>query len=355
MNRIQKYAISLGLAFSFVGLSAQDNHFSQSYSVPSLLNPALTGLFEGGYRISSIYRDQWRQVLLDPLTSFSTVGEVRFGREAKRLSKSDFFGVGLTFQGNRVRQFDFNTTQLKLSGAYHKSLDRKNRQYLSAGFRLGVVQKNINYNDLNFQDQFNGVNGFDLPTFEDLPSNNFGYFDMGFGLHYSMVIDDFTKLYIGGSYDHLTGPDISFYQNFEAANLFEYASNTIDRKITAHISLEASTTGILSFTPRAIFVNQGQHTLLQAGSNLKFELQKTDNTSIHIGVWARGVQDENNSPRLESIIGIVGIELNNILFALSFENSLDDIINEFKGQGAIELTISYIGNYDNDIDYCPEF
>ena len=36
-----------------------DPHFSQYYVYPSWLNPALTGAFDGDYRVSGIYRNQW--------------------------------------------------------------------------------------------------------------------------------------------------------------------------------------------------------------------------------------------------------------------------------------------------------
>lgn len=39
-----------------------DPHFTQYYVYPSWLNPALTGAFDGDYRISGIYRNQWGNI-----------------------------------------------------------------------------------------------------------------------------------------------------------------------------------------------------------------------------------------------------------------------------------------------------
>src|SRR5690242_843896 len=47
-----------------------DPHFSQFYVYPSYLNPALTGVFDGTYRVSGIYRNQWSGIT----TPFSTPG-----------------------------------------------------------------------------------------------------------------------------------------------------------------------------------------------------------------------------------------------------------------------------------------
>ena len=40
--------------------SAQtDPHFTQNYTYPMYINPALTGSSDGDYRVSAIYRSQW--------------------------------------------------------------------------------------------------------------------------------------------------------------------------------------------------------------------------------------------------------------------------------------------------------
>jgi len=56
MSRFLHIALILFVAWK---LSAQDPHFSQYYFTPLEVNPALTGIFEGKYRASMSYRDQW--------------------------------------------------------------------------------------------------------------------------------------------------------------------------------------------------------------------------------------------------------------------------------------------------------
>lgn len=65
--------------------NAQDKHFTQFYASPLTLNPALTGAMDGSYRIGAIYRDQWRQVLDNPIKTFSMAADLRF--EANRKKK----------------------------------------------------------------------------------------------------------------------------------------------------------------------------------------------------------------------------------------------------------------------------
>ena len=49
--------------FSIINsVSGQDPHFSQYFSSPLTLNPAMTGYFKGDYRMSANFRQQWWSV-----------------------------------------------------------------------------------------------------------------------------------------------------------------------------------------------------------------------------------------------------------------------------------------------------
>lgn len=72
------------LCFLFLlDLQAQDQLFSQFYSAANFSNPALTGAFEGKFRVSSIYRDQWRKALDVTLTKLLRVLSTCVGGWAK--------------------------------------------------------------------------------------------------------------------------------------------------------------------------------------------------------------------------------------------------------------------------------
>ncbi|RLA43167.1 MAG: hypothetical protein DRQ97_13105, partial [Gammaproteobacteria bacterium] len=123
---------------------------------------------------------------------------------------NDFVGGGITFLSDKVGTFDFNTLGIKLSGAFHKSLDKQTKQYLSGGLYFGITQKNVNVEQLFFDDQFNGLNGYNFPTGEVFPENNFGFMDLGMGLNYAISPTDATQFTIGGSVAHLHEPSASF-------------------------------------------------------------------------------------------------------------------------------------------------
>ena len=153
-----------GLLLFFVFLSptaSQDAQFYQVFASPLTLNPAMTGMIDGNFRISGVYRDQWRALVDKPFSTFAMSGDGRFSISKKRKDNSDYVGVGLYFQSDKVGAIAFTTNQLGISTAIHKSLDKRLKQYLSFGMQVSINQRNINYENLDFEDEFNGVNGFE--------------------------------------------------------------------------------------------------------------------------------------------------------------------------------------------------
>ena len=183
--------------FIFMNLAkAQDKHFTQFYASPLTLNPALTGAFDGRYRVGGIYRDQWRGVLDNPYVTFAGSVDVRFDITLDSRYK-DAFAVGLLFYNDEVPGIDFSTNQIALSGAFHKGLDFDKKQFLSLGFQAGLAQRNINYENLTFDDQFNNLDAYSFPTLEDLPENNFAFSDFNVGLNYTYSPKRNMNFFIG--------------------------------------------------------------------------------------------------------------------------------------------------------------
>ena len=57
---MKKILSTLTVCVVMAGVStAQDPNFSQFFASPLTLNPALTGKFDGVYRVAGNYRDQW--------------------------------------------------------------------------------------------------------------------------------------------------------------------------------------------------------------------------------------------------------------------------------------------------------
>ena len=325
---------------------AQDQQFTQFYATPLTLNPGLTGAFEGRYRVGTIYRDQWRKVLENPIRTFAVAADLRFKTPGKHVF-DDALGLGLMFFSDKVSVVDFSTTQIALSLAYHKSLSSDNRQFLSLGLQGGITQRNVNYESLQFQDQFDGFNGYVLPTGEPLPENNFAFPDFNVGLNYSARFGRSGALFAGAALHHFLQPNVSFYNNgSDGEKLFMKISG----QLSATIPLGTSRT---SFLPRVLFAKQGPHMQVNAGANFRTAMGKYGSTALHIGGWVRPVRTES-SFGLDAVVAMVGLEFNNVLFGLSYD--INPKALSFKQrQSSFEISIAYLGEYENEEILCPKF
>ncbi|MEZ4985522.1 MAG: PorP/SprF family type IX secretion system membrane protein [Saprospiraceae bacterium] len=232
---------------------AQDQHFSQFYASPLTLSPALTGAFEGKYRVSMVYRDQWRAALDNPYQTFSTAADFRYPVKQYKKRYRDAIGVGILFYNDKINQINFTTNQLMVSGAYHKALNPGSDQFLSLGMQVGMVQRNINFDQLTFDDQFNGSDLYELPTAEDFPENNFAFSDFQVGLHYSYSPKGGMGVYAGAAMHHVLEPEMSFYyRQLPDDDKDIRLSNTLYRKYTAHLGLRLPMGEYIQLLPRAL-------------------------------------------------------------------------------------------------------
>lgn len=339
--------------FSLAGLNAQDTQYSQFFAAPLKLNPSLTGLFDGNFRLSGINRDQWRRAIDKPITSFTFNGDMRFKLRTSPTSNPDFWGAGISFSTDRAGSFGLNTTNLSLSGAFHKSLDKNFDQYISAGFQVGVFQRNLSYGNIFFQDQFDGVSTYNLPTDEFLPANNFGYSDFSVGVHYTISPLPSFKLALGGAMHHLFEPNTSFFKN-ETSSGATNLNIPLLRKYQAHLAITNIVSEAVSYTPRVMYVSQGNHQQMLIGLNVRYEILESNGRAFQLGAWLRPV-NEYDKYSLAAAVLMVGIELNKLNIGLSYDSHLSNISSSFERLGTFEISMRYIGEYQNDSFFCPEF
>ena len=349
------YTILFFLVLSMsLQVRAQDQHFSQFFASPLNLNPALAGSYEGSFRVGAIYRDQWRAVLDNPISTYGVGGDLRYAIPFTDKKNPDYASVGFQFYGDNAALYDLNTNQLSMFFAYHKALDKRTRQYLGLGFQLGLAQKNINYEDLQFGDQFNNLNAFDLETSEVLPVNNFAYGDYSLGLHYTITPSDFFNLNAGFSLAHFHTPNISFFRNEINTNPDLVQENELPMKYAAYVNTEFRVSQQLRVSPRALFLKQGPHMELNAGTGFRIARNEAAKQAFHVGAFLRPVKDVSGFT-LDALIILAGFEYDNMLIGFSYDLNLRDLVNDRQGIGVFEFSISYIGEYENEFNYCPTF
>lgn len=345
------WAVLLLLGYS---ASAQDQHFSQFYASPTLLNPALAGAYDGKYRVSALYRDQWRSSLDVPIKSTVAALDLRFDLQGDLLA-GDAFAVGIQFKSDQAGPFDLSTNAIFGTGAYHKALDRSANQVISAGFQFSAAQRNILYENIVFQDQFDGLNQFSMPTSEDLPENNFSFGDLAVGLNYFHRVSSKLNFYGGGALHHLLTPEVSFYRNDSDPDQQMVSSSKLERRYSIHGGATIQTLSAISLSPRIYSSLQGQHFEVMIGNMFVFKPNPKASTRLHLGGWLRMEKSFDNSIAPDALSLQAAFNIDNLLIGMSYDIGLSHIVNYAGNQGVFELSVSYFGDYESGDNLCPSF
>lgn len=353
MNRIlSPLLVLLLLITGGYTLMAQDEHFSQFYALPIHMNPALTGAYDGTYRATMVYRDQWNNTLESPYKTFAAGGDTRLDMRIRKRKTKDKIGIGLFFVSDKVAEFQSNNNQISTYFAYHKRLGKKNPSYLGAGIKVGVIQHNINYDNLTFEDQFDQIDQYSNPTSEVLPPNNFGTMDASIGINYYVQMPK-SAYYIGAAYHHFNKPSYSYYSRLNEPNPSIDISHTLEPKIVAHVGIDKQLKYALALQPRLVYQKQGEHNQVDLGSNVEYTFKSRESAFI-LGLWLSSVNDLDGF-KMETITPLIGIRQKRFIVGLSYDVGLTDVNNKVFRTNSLELSIRFSGEVAQDGAFCPTF
>ena len=188
---------------SFNSIS-QHLNYSQFYSSPLNLNPAMTGIGEFG-RIGIIYRNQWPNIG-DGLHYFSSWADYNFLKTN--------FSFGLNFSKEIENLSSLSTSNISPSISYEINLNYN--WILKSGIQVSYSNSNFNSDNLIFYDQLNQDGSLSQTNENILMYNRRSYLGLAAGL---LAYSD--KAWIGASVFNLNNPNISFHdENFKLNILY---------------------------------------------------------------------------------------------------------------------------------------
>ena len=120
------------------------------------------------------------------------------------------------------------------------------------------------------------------------------------------------------------------------------------------MSLQIPINKNLAFSPRLLVAAQGPSLEANIGANFKITIDKTYGTSLHLGSWVRPVKN-NNGFGVDAVVLLAGLEYNSVLFGFSYDLNLPTLSTYKKYQNSFEISIIYLGEYENDELLCPSF
>jgi len=314
---IKKTILLLSFAFSLGNANAQDFHLSMYDAAPLFLNPAMTGVFDGKWRLHGQFRTQWKSVNYKPYTTGLISFDMPIGK----------WGLGLQVTNFRAGAGNYNTIEGLASAAYTIPLTQNKYHNLSFGAQAGARQKSIEYQLLSFNNQYttDGGGGFEteLSTGESfgaqsriLPVTNVG------AMYYYARQQSLLNPFIGVSAFNLLSPDETFF-NTESRLPIRYYM---------HVGTRINITELFYLLPKVLIMHQ------QTFNEQTFALDA--------GYFMKG-------PELYLLAGVVyrnadaavislGARKDNFIFKLAYDVNVSSLSTASTGRGGFEISFTYM-------------
>lgn len=313
-------------------VKAQDFHLTQFDAAPLNLNPSLTGLFDGNYRIHGHYRTQWQAIARKP---FQT-GYISFDMPIKK-----GFSAGASIANYNAGTGSYNEFQLMLFGSYKLALDKKKHHNLSFGLQAGFFTKSINFENLSFGQQYiQNANGgsFDtsIPTGETFDNNFVINFDCGAGItYYYSNIASRINPFVGFSIYHFNFPKESFYGT----------ENKLPLRYVVNAGVRIGITESLTLMPKFMYEHQREANEIIASVMVQYYL-KNAGVMLMAGPTFRSK---------DAFALDLGVKWNNLEFRFAYDINISSLNTSTTGRGGTEISLTYVFKKlnPNPIPSCP--
>ncbi len=325
----------------------QDIHFTLHPMTPLAFNPANTGAFYGSYRISILYRDQYRSVLGSAAYMTPTFSvDVPVIRGFK---KTDWVGVGMFFYSDKSGDAGLTQSSFKASAAYHWALNKKGTNTLSIAYQTGSVQREIKNKDkLIYGDQLQtGMPSGDGNIIAS--DNKKGFLDHVGGLKFTSKYNKTDEFNIGIAAGKFGRPDWSVVSMG--------GSYPVDPRVHAQIGMSRVMSDKVRFSPNisyqkiwgspaSTFVIQGY---------LDYLYNEAKNTILKGGIGYRSGAGIGDAIQI-----MLGADIDAIRVMLGYDINVSPLASASGTFGAIELAAQYVGKIykrpkPDPIIFCPRF
>lgn len=319
-----RFLIVITLVGSCLLSKAQDIHFSQFFNSPIINNPGNTGFFAEDFRFAANQRVQWRSISDNPYNTF--------GLSAEKSGLGDYnnLSAGLNFLHDITGDSRYRTTEINLSGAYQAYISTDSAHRISAGLQLGFTRKSIDYTDLSFDSQYNGI-AYD-PTAssgENFLNEGRGYINLGTGLTYRYDMKERMWGEVGIGLFNLLKPRQSFFND-----------DDIQRDRRALIQLRGSYPVSLKWDiiPSFSFMFQGVYKELIFGNLGKYTLvnERGQYRALYGGLFYRGG---------DAGYAFIGMDYDNWHAGLSYDLNLSNLNPASLKRGGWEVALIYKMRY----------
>jgi type IX secretion system PorP/SprF family membrane protein len=318
MRRFLKVLACVSVLATAEKATAQvDPHFTQYYVYPSWLNPALTGAFDGSYRVSGIYRNQWNSII----NPYSTPGLSADFTTNKNIN----FGASVLNQTAGDGGYNYLTGYISAAFTGVR-FGKDGNQHITFGVQGGIVNRRFNRDKLKFGDQWNPITGYNpgVPSADVFTKTSASTFDAGAGLlYYDGTPGKKANLFVGFSANHLTRPEDPFSVG---------AKEKLPIRYTAHAGLRIQAGDNFTITPNALYLRQGNAEEKMIGAYGQFKA--TNEFDFLIG---------GNWRFDDAVAPYVGFYYKSLTLGLSYDVNVSDLGKMAGNANTFEVSLTLIG------------
>ncbi|OQP62446.1 hypothetical protein A3860_27520 [Niastella vici] len=314
---------------------AQDPSFSQFFSSPLNINPALTANIDTKWRMVTNFRSQW----IGPAAPYST-GTISYDTKVMKdkLPETSVLGLGGMLMYDYAQAGIHQSVYGSLNVSYNITLSDANGDHrLGIGVGGIVANKHIAFHRLIYPEQFTG-NGFDtnLPSGEAALSNMRPYYSTSAGGTYSYT-NDRTNFDMGIAVFHLNQPK---------QTVLDDPNKYLAMRKVVHANFETYLNDNMLINTNGIYQEQSKASYFSVGGALGFFINETgEDQVLYTGVW---YWSKN------AIIPYIGLRYKTWQFGLTYDITISKLSQAAQKPKTFELSFILRGDDHKDgVIWCP--
>lgn len=303
-------------------LMGQDIHFAHIHASPTILNPAMNGVFRGDIRFIANYRDQWQSITNGYRTFAASVDMPLLS-----VNRSNAIAGGLVLASDKAGDLDFSTNIVGLSLTGLKSLDRKGNNFISFGMQNAFVNNRVDYTNLHVHDVD--------PTIGSSESSSISYWDFSAGVGWFYAFSKSNYFYLGSALFHINNPNVSLYEQDQGEGI------SLFRKVVLHGGGDFRLGHSTSIQPEFVFMDQGPHREINLGGFVRYKRGKNAKRydySVYLGGWIRWYA-EKDIAGTDAFIAAVKMDFKKTYITFSYDFNLSTLTRASYGRGGPEFSV----------------
>jgi type IX secretion system PorP/SprF family membrane protein len=296
-----------------------DPHFTQNYTFPMYVNPALAGSSDGEYRVSSIYRTQWGSIS----NPYRTIG-VSFDA---RTNKNVAVGVNLLNQSAGDGGFNYLSTYASVAYTGMK-LGKDNNHRIVLAVQAGIINRRVDQSKFKWGEQWNPITGYNASntSTETFAATSATTLDVGAGaLYFDATPGKKSNIFGGFSLFHINKPKDPI---ISAQNT---VLNTIPLRYILHGGISFTLSDRASIIPHMLYMGQGSASEAMIGTYLQYNVNAE--TDIMIGGYYRNK---------DAVAPFVGFDWKNLIVGLSYDANTSKLGSMTRNVNSFELSLTYV-------------